>query len=285
MCWPHVYRNITPQLKSVGTFDKEVAKEILHDIEFLQWSVLNEKSFKKVYGLLELKYMNKYDQPLNEAINKFFSYMRSVWVESKQSRWFEGAHAWKPSNNQGVEGKNKDIKQSHTFRRRLDMGELFNVLLNMVKEWSEEDQKLLEAGRTGALHGEKDSLSLKTEGYQWYKTNKSKSDRIIRINPGEKYSVNDSVTNFWAVSSSSDTTGKTLKENAKERMRHRKLPEVSSFDEYVSMRSSCWILEEVDGEFYCDCPVGMKVSILLHVLFICDISVFFRESLLSTQLA
>ena len=172
-------------------------------------------------------------------------------------------------------GKNKDIKQSHTFRRRLDMGELFNVLLNMVKEWSEEDQKLLEAGRTGALHGEKDSLSLKTEGYQWYKTNKSKSDRIIRINPGEKYSVNDSVTNFWAVSSSSDTTGKTLKENAKERMRHRKLPEVSSFDEYVSMRSSCWILEEVDGEFYCDCPVGMKVSILLHVLFICDISVFF----------
>ena len=46
------------------------------------------------------------------------------------------------------------------------MGELFNVLLNMVKEWSEEDQKLLDAGRAGVLHGEKDSLSLKTEGYQ-----------------------------------------------------------------------------------------------------------------------
>ena len=66
------------------------------------------------------------------------------------------------------------------------MGELFNV-----EEWSkEEDQKPLDAGRTGAIHGEKDGLSLKTEGYQWYKTNKSKSDRIIRINPSEKYYVN-----------------------------------------------------------------------------------------------
>ena len=113
-------------------------------------------------------------------------------------------------------------------------------------------------GRTGALHGKTDILRLKTEGYQWYKTNKSTSDRIIRINPGEKYFVNDSVTNFWAVSTSSDSTGKTLKENAKERMRNRKLPEVSSFDEYVSMRSSCWILEEVDGEFYFDCPWGWR---------------------------
>ena len=107
--------------------------------------------------------------------------MRSVWVESKQNRWFEGAHPWKVSNNQGVEGKNKDIKQSHTFRRRLDLGELFNVLLNMVKEWSEEDHKLLDSARTEALHGEINSLSLKTEGYQWYKANQNKTERIIRL--------------------------------------------------------------------------------------------------------
>ena len=114
-------RYIVPQLKCVATFNKEVSKKILDDIEFLQWSVLNEKLFHKVYELLEKKYINKYDHSLNEAISKLFSYMRSVWVESNQNRWFEGAHPWKPSNNQGVEGKNKDIKQSHTFRRRLDL--------------------------------------------------------------------------------------------------------------------------------------------------------------------
>ena len=265
MCWPHVYRNLVPQLKCVSTFNKDVGKKILEDVEFLQWSVMNEQSFLKVYELLEQKYVGKYDDGINEAIGKFFSYMRSVWIESKQHRWFEAAHPWQPSNNQGVEGKNKDIKQSHTFRRRLDIGELFNVLLNMVKEWSEEDDKLLESGRIAALHGEKDSLRLKTEGYQWYKENQSKADRILRINPGEKYSVNDSVTNFWAVASSSATSDKSLKDRAKERMKNRKLPEVDSFDEYAAMRSSCWILEEVDGEFYCDCPIGMKVDFLKSI--------------------
>ena len=31
---------------------------------------------------------------------------------------------WSVSNNQGEEGMNKEIKQSQTFRRRLDMGEM-----------------------------------------------------------------------------------------------------------------------------------------------------------------
>ena len=261
MCYPHVYRNVSPQLKCVSTFNKDVGKQIWHDIEFLQWSVLNEESFKQVYDLLELKYLGKYDAPLNEALKKFFTYMRYVWIESKQNGWFEAANPWKVSNNQGVEGKNKDIKQSHTFRRRLDIGELFSVLLNMVKEWSEEDMKLLESPRTDALHGEIDSLRLKTDGYQWYKTNRNKSDRIIRINPGEKYSVNETVTNFWAVASSSDkSSSQSLKEKAKERINNRKMPKSTTFDEFVVMRTSCWIIEEVNGEFFCDCPIGMKVN-------------------------
>ena len=142
------------------------------------------------------------------------------------------------------------------------MGELFDVMLNMVKEWSEEDHKLLDSARTEAPHGETNSLSLKTEGYQWYNANQNKTERVIRINPGDKYSVNDSVNNFWAVASSSDVSAKSLKQKAKERIRNRELPEVATFDEYVALRNSCWILEEVDGEFFCDCPVGMKVNIM-----------------------
>ena len=48
----------------------------------------------------------------------------------------EGEHSWHISNNQGVEGKNKNIKESHTFRSRLELGELFYVMLRMVMEWS-----------------------------------------------------------------------------------------------------------------------------------------------------
>ena len=265
MCYPHVYRNVVPQLKSVNTFNKSVGAGILRDIEFMQWSVLNHQSFIKVYDLLEQKYLRKHDATVNKAIETFFQYMRSVWIESKQNLWFKGAHPWKISNNQGVEGKNKAIKQSHTFRRRLDMGQLFNVLLNMVSEWSREDQSLLLSSRLDSLFDQKDSLKLRTEGYQWYKSNMSKSDRILRINPRGKYSVNANVVNLWAVACSNDdlcsSTSTSLKENAKLRMKQRELPDCLSLDEYMSVRSSCWILEEVDGNFFCDCPIGMKVSI------------------------
>ena len=181
-------------------------------------------------------------------------------------------HPWRISNNQGVEGKNMEIKQNHTFRRRLELGELVSVLANLVTEWSEEDDKLLESSRIATLHGEKDSLSLRTNGYQWYKSNKMASDKGLRINPKEKYSVSESsefllgkVTNLWAINSSEGLkSGKSLKERAKERLAHRKVPLSSSFDDYIRIRSSCWILEERDGDFFCDCPVGMKVKMTVN---------------------
>ena len=117
--------------------------------------------------------------------------MRKVWVESTEFKWYEGAHPWRISNNQGVEGKNKEIKQSHTFRRRLEIGELVEVLVRLVAEWSEEDDKLLESPRLALLEGEKNSLALKTAGYQWYKLNKKKLNRIIRIDPKDMYTVSE----------------------------------------------------------------------------------------------
>ena len=60
-------------------------------------------------------------------------------------------------------------------------------------------------------------------------------------------------------STEGEKCGKSLKERAKERLAHRKVPLSENFDEYIRIRSSCWIVEEVDGEFYCDCPIGMKV--------------------------
>ena len=72
------------------------------------------------------------------------------------------------------------------------------------------------------------------------------------------------VKNIWVVGSESDTTGKPLKTRAKERIDARAAPVSDTFDKYVEMRRSCWLLEEVHHndivDFFCDCPVGMKVS-------------------------
>ena len=97
--------------------------------------------------------------------------MRKVWIDCGESKWYEGAHPFHISNNQGVEGKNREIKQSHTFRKRLEIGDLVAVLARMVSEWSDEDDHLLESSRSAALEKQRNSLSLKTDGYQWYKVN------------------------------------------------------------------------------------------------------------------
>ena len=46
MCWPHVHRNVAPQLKPINTLDKSVADKLLLDLENLQWSVLNDQNKK-----------------------------------------------------------------------------------------------------------------------------------------------------------------------------------------------------------------------------------------------
>ena len=271
MCYSHVHSNLLNHLKSITTNSKTVADQLLRDIENLQWSALNEATFKKCCRLLEQKYLGKYDEILNASLNVFFKYLHSVWIDSKVSKWYEGSHPWRICNNQGIEGTNKNIKQNYTFRRKLELGELISVMLDLVKDWSEADDKLLESSRLAMLEGEKDSLSLKTAGYHWFMQNKSGTDKIIRINPAGKYTVSESkefnlgkVINIWAVNSSEGLkSGKSLKDRAKERLANRELPLGNSFDDYMRIRTSCWLLEERDGDFYCDCPIGMKVRIML----------------------
>ena len=273
MCWSHVHRNIIPQLKCITTHDKNLSANLLKDIVNLQWSVLNESSFRQVFKLLEQKYLNKHSVIINITLEKFFKYMRSVWVDSEEFRWYEGAHPWQVSNNQGVEGKNKEIKQSHTFRRRLELGELFAVMMRLVKEWSEDDDILLNNPRVAILHNDENALKMRTEGYQFYRKTKFDSDKILKINPKGKYTVSESeefllgkVDNLWSVDSSNDKSGRSLKERTKDRMENRSIPSSSTFDEYISMRSGCWIVEESHGDFFCDCPVGMKGKMCKHTV-------------------
>ena len=269
MCWAHVHANLVPRLKGVSALNATVHDKILKDIVNLQWSALNEISFRAGFELLRSKYLGQVHSVLNGVISNFFDYMRKVWVSSNEFRWYEGANPWGISNNQGVEGKNKDIKLNYTFRRRLELGELFEILVTLVTEWSDEDVRLLESPRLAGLHGEENSLSLKTRGYHFYQRMKLKPNEwILKIkNPKDKYTVSESeefnlgeVSALWAVRSSAGSkSDKSLKERAMERINEREVPKTQTFDEYLRVRTSCWIVEERDGDYYCDCPIGMKV--------------------------
>ena len=79
-------------------------------------------------------------------------------------RWFEGAHPWGVGNNQGIEGTNKSIKASHTFKRRAPIGAFMDIVARMVKEWSEKDDSLLHGARMSFLEHDPSGLRLKTEG-------------------------------------------------------------------------------------------------------------------------
>ena len=122
MCWSHVFRAITPQLKPLSSLNKELAKNLLSDIEEIQWSA-NTFTFQELVNLLEEKYIDdeSLSSEVNDALKNFFTYFRAVWVNSKESGWYEGAHIGS-SNNQGIEGKNRDIKASHTFRSKAPLG-------------------------------------------------------------------------------------------------------------------------------------------------------------------
>ena len=71
--------------------------------------------------------------------------------------------------------------------------------------------------------------------------------------------------NLWIVGSSTQSPT-SVKELAKTRLAERKLPTSETFDEYKKMRQSCWVLEERDGDFFCDCPVGMKGKLCKHTV-------------------
>ena len=111
MCWSHVYSNILTQLKCVSALNKTVSDNILNDLVNIQWSELNETSFRKSVELLEKKYLDKNDAILNGVLAKFFVYLHKVWIDSGEFRWYEGAHPWGISNNQGVETKSSPIQQ------------------------------------------------------------------------------------------------------------------------------------------------------------------------------
>ena len=184
MCWPHVYRNIVPRLSQLRKINKTLADAVLADIEFLQWSAVNE-SFTELFDLLEKKFTKEdsYSIVEHDELCSFFKYFRTQWGPDSHvhrldgslilvyfcnhyifNRWYEGAHPWNNGSNQGIEGTNRAIKASHTFKRRAPIGNFMDIVTRMVREWGEKDDTLLHGPRMMFLEKDPSGLKLKTEG-------------------------------------------------------------------------------------------------------------------------
>ena len=77
------------------------AKQLLKDIETLQWSSSSEETFTRACQLLREKYEVHNDNPImKSSLKSFFEYFESTWVFSKESLWYEGANPYRCSNNE-----------------------------------------------------------------------------------------------------------------------------------------------------------------------------------------
>ena len=118
-----------------------------------------------------------------------------------------------------------------------------DIVCRMVNEWSKEPS-ILNQTRTELLFNPQDGLKLRTNGYQWLKSNKiGIADRILCVRPDHKYTISEDsglgkVDNIWVVTSSSNSLNGSLKERAKERIKTRENPSFGSFDEYLRTRTS-----------------------------------------------
>ena len=269
MCWPHVHRNLESHFKHLRSLNKEITNELKKDIEDLQWAADSKESFLNVAKLLEKKYLEKdSDQNTNISIKNFFQYLKSTWIQSTESNWFEGANAFGVSNNQGIEGVNQSIKDGHTCRKKLPLGTFCSTMLRMTNEWSlqMQDLSVITTGRAAALNGQF-GLKYRTEGYSWYLTHKQ-NENFIGIKPQGKKTLLSDVEAIWAIpSSNSKNESASLKDLAKSRMALRTDSTSSkSFNEFIQTRSSCWLVERREGLFFCDCYNGIKGRICKHAV-------------------
>ena len=268
MCWSHTIRAVQAKIKTIDKLDKKISKQILQDLENVQYSV-NDDTFKVMIQKLESKYLenNSYDEKLKSALNTFFSYFRSVWVDSSEYRWYEASHPFASSNNQGMEAKNKSIKQSQTFRRLMPLGPFINTCLRMVQEWALEDYSNLDSTRNDTLFAQPNGLKLRSAGYDWLSEHKSNTN-FVKIPSNNLKTLLPNTQVIWAVPSSfTKRTEESLKEIAKQRIIERfEIPECQSFDESMQIRQSCHLIEQVNNEFFCDCPLGIKGKMCKHTV-------------------
>ena len=88
MCWPHTYRNLVKKMATLRKDDSKQQKELMEDIQILQWSSHSEETFNCAFDLLETKYIQ---DTSSAAMKEFFEYFRiQMGPGSHCFQWYEG---------------------------------------------------------------------------------------------------------------------------------------------------------------------------------------------------
>ena len=193
MCWPHTSRNLDKNLIIMkrNSKNEELPKKVKSDIAYFQWAT-TENEYLTNFKSLKNKYVgqensNKFNKAEREALETFFKYFEEVWgPESPIKNWYAGANPYHITQNQGIEGKNKAIKKSYTFKSRVSVSKLFQIIKVMLKEWSEQDDDLLFKHRLALLDTE-EGLKLKTEGWKWAERNQHGSGTVMKVERTNKH--------------------------------------------------------------------------------------------------
>lgn len=129
--------------------DVDRRKAIDEDLQVAQWAVQNEEEAKIVLGLVERKHLDEVQgSDAETAVTAFFAYFQEQWGhESHTSKWWEAAHPFCPSNNQGNESFNNTIKEEKTFRERLPIGQYAEAMESLCTEHSQKDDTQLFGNR------------------------------------------------------------------------------------------------------------------------------------------
>ena len=277
MCWPHTSRNLDKNLITLKKDSKndELPKKVKSDVASFQWAT-TENEYQNNFKSLKEKSTatEKYTSNEKEALKTFFTYLEEVWgPDSEIKNWYAGANPWHITQNQGIEGKNKAIKKSYTFKSRVSIAKLIQIFRVMLKDWSQQDDSLLFLGRLALLDTE-EGLKLKTEGWKWAQRNKRGGGigsvmKVERSNRWGRYSVSEAaglgeVQMIWVLGRK--TPRGVLADVAKMKLEERANPSKKSFDEKMKIKESCWIVEERDGDFFCDCESGFKGHLCQHTI-------------------
>lgn len=174
------------------------------------------------------------------------TYFKKEWL-ILHPNWHEGYKRKTPSTNNGQESHNRNIKDEHTFRERLDLSQFRVVLFSMIEQWSVEYSSGLNKINNGAPNIE---LEWWTNGYNFARSNVSitsvrRDNKIVYSIPMSDDAVDGSQNfNTWA----------TFNDFKREAFAvcH------TSFDYPVS--SENWVFGD------CDCANGFKLFVCEHMI-------------------
>lgn len=119
----------------------------IHIVHYLIALTKQMKLFS-IVGYLDKLQLSQNDEIFNASSRLFLrkwekistdltAYFKKEWITSRKN-WHEGYRHKTPSTNNGQESHNKNIKDEHTLRERLDLSQFRVILFSMIEQWSVE---------------------------------------------------------------------------------------------------------------------------------------------------